>query len=194
MMGCCALFFLGNPQRTQRRAGRLKRQVPPRLEFNSVESIRANMRIRLITLPPFPPLKVWYPLYPQRHQQLSDSLADGESCTIASLKGRLLNEIRILSEYGTDASMIILLIDGFELLDASPLSVIHDGDLVVCGSGGSSSHPLDLTTMHCVESSALLQRRGLRMSRGRTSQKGNMYQKVGWAPLVVICQVSEASV
>jgi hypothetical protein len=94
------------------------------------------MRIRLVTLPPFPPLKVWYPLYPQRHQQLSypASLAGEENCTIATLKAQLVKELPVLAEYGVDSWMIILSIDGFELLDASPLSVIQDGDLVACGS------------------------------------------------------------
>ncbi|KAJ6504818.1 hypothetical protein C8R47DRAFT_1103729 [Mycena vitilis] len=75
------------------------------------------MRLKILSMPPLPALKVWF--------------TPGEECiSVANLKTALAREV--LAFNSKNASALDLVLDGFELLEASPLlDVLRDGDLLV---------------------------------------------------------------
>ena len=79
------------------------------------------MRIRISTMPPLPPHKAWLvppaPLY------------EDPSASVFDLKNVLCGVVSALNEHA--ASDIALFMEGFELLDETPLEVIQNGDIVV---------------------------------------------------------------
>ena len=83
-------------------------------------SLSLSMRLRLQTVPPLPELKVWYST---DHFTLSDS-------SIAHLKHAISIHIPALNQFPVKSPHLVLLLDSFELLDDSPLSVLRDGDLI----------------------------------------------------------------
>jgi len=81
------------------------------------------MRLRFQTVSPLPELKAWYSTDP-------DAVSDGGSSTIAHLKHTICLQIPALRQFGVNGRQLVLLLDSFELLDDSPLSVVRDGDLI----------------------------------------------------------------
>lgn len=75
------------------------------------------MRIRVSTIPPLSPTKVWSSL---------SSLPP--TATVGDLKRSLCAQILVLRGFGSDK--IQLFMDGFELVDALPIDVVHENDLV----------------------------------------------------------------
>jgi len=77
------------------------------------------MRVRIQTKEPLPELKAWY-------------TPDESSlpATIADLKQAICQQISPLRVSGVSGRHIVLLLDGFQLLDGSPLGLVRDGDLI----------------------------------------------------------------
>ena len=75
------------------------------------------MRVKVETLAPLPPLKAWF------------------SCaalsTVRDLKASLCAILKPLQDGRVGIEELILLLDDFELLDASSIDVVRDGDLIV---------------------------------------------------------------
>ncbi|KAG0698015.1 hypothetical protein DFH29DRAFT_943544 [Suillus ampliporus] len=90
------------------------------------------MRLKISTVHPLSPFKAWFAL-------------DTEVYTIAQLKCTLCARLPII---GLQADNIILVMDGYDLLDDSPISILRDGDAVCikCTSqpGMSSNRILEL--------------------------------------------------
>lgn len=78
------------------------------------------MRLRIQTLSPLPEVKAWF----------IPDLQDAQQ-TVFDLKGLLCRGITQLRTNRIDAEQLTLLLDGFELLDDSPVSVVRDEDLIV---------------------------------------------------------------
>ncbi|KAH9853351.1 hypothetical protein C2E23DRAFT_755320 [Lenzites betulinus] len=78
------------------------------------------MRLKVETVPPLPLLKAWF----STHAVPS----------ILDLKLALCTGLSPLVHHRIDPHHILLLLDDFELLDASPIDVVRDGDLVVIKS------------------------------------------------------------
>ena len=89
------------------------------------------MRIRVLTSPPLPHVKAWFVVPDGAQNITSSSLVHAEPSleNIFGLKNALRNGIPALRPLS--AADLILMIDGFELLDESSTAVIKDGDLVV---------------------------------------------------------------
>jgi hypothetical protein len=89
------------------------------------------MRIRVLSRPPLPYIKAWF-VVPDAGEGVASSLGITEPAPedIHALKSALRNGIPALRSSCLSASDLILMIDGFELLDQSGLAVIKDGDLV----------------------------------------------------------------
>lgn len=89
------------------------------------------MRIRVLSRPPLPHIQAWF-VVPDGSKGIASSLGDVEPTfeDIYALKNALRNEIPGLRSSCLSAADLILMIDGFELLDQSGISVIKDGDLV----------------------------------------------------------------
>ncbi|KAJ8697734.1 hypothetical protein PTI98_004510 [Pleurotus ostreatus] len=82
------------------------------------------MRIKIQTNNPLPPLKAWY---------ATNSL-EGPNPTIADLKKQICTNVEgIRAAMKGKTAQLALTLDDFELLDASPLDVLRDGDLIVIG-------------------------------------------------------------
>jgi hypothetical protein len=79
------------------------------------------MRLRIQTFSPLPELKVWYS---------TDNHPISDAANIAYLKQAICTQVPALTQFGVDGSNLVLLLDSFELLDDSPLSVVRDGDLI----------------------------------------------------------------
>jgi hypothetical protein len=76
------------------------------------------MRVRIQTALPLPDLKAWY-------------APNEDQSSIAHLKDALFLHIPVLEASLFHSHQVVLLLDGFELLDDSPLDVVRDGDLVI---------------------------------------------------------------
>lgn len=89
------------------------------------------MRIRVLSRPPLPHIKAWF-VVPEAGEGVASSLGHTQPAPedVHALKCALRNEIPALRSSCLSASNLILMIDGFELLDQSGLAVIKDGDLV----------------------------------------------------------------
>jgi len=79
--------------------------------------------LRIQTVSPLPELKVWYST---DHLTLSDS-------SVAHLKHAISLQLPALKQFRVHGPHLVLLLDAFELLDHSPLSVLRDGDLICVG-------------------------------------------------------------
>lgn len=73
------------------------------------------MRVKVECVPPLPSIKAWFIIPPVS--------------TIYDLKFTLCNELPALQSQ-TSADEVTLSLDGFELLDATPVDVVRDGDLI----------------------------------------------------------------
>jgi hypothetical protein len=71
------------------------------------------MRLKISTIHPLGPLKAWFSL-------------DDEAHTIAQFKRALCAQLPI----NMQADNITLMIDEYDLLDESPISILRDGDAV----------------------------------------------------------------
>src|SRR5580693_7375787 len=91
------------------------------------------MRIRVLSSPPLPHVKAWFVIPDGAQNIASSSLVHAEPSleNIFGLKNALRNGIPALRPSSLSAANLILMIDGFELLDESSIAVINDGDLVV---------------------------------------------------------------
>lgn len=74
------------------------------------------MRVKIECGPPLPSLKAWLIVPPVS--------------TIADLKQTFCTDLPTLRHQHVDFSDITLFLDGFELLDISPIDVVRDGDLI----------------------------------------------------------------
>jgi hypothetical protein len=83
------------------------------------------MRLKLLTNPPLTPLKAWFPLPDSPSPTLS---------TINHLKHQLCAHLPVLISARVRAKDIVLVLDEFELLEETEISVLRDGDLVWCVS------------------------------------------------------------
>ena len=80
----------------------------------------STMRIRIQTFSPLPELKAWFiPEIQDAHE------------TVFDLKELLCKGIPQLRANQIDARYLILLLEGFELLNDSPISAVRDGDLII---------------------------------------------------------------
>ncbi|KAH7930316.1 hypothetical protein BV22DRAFT_1028542 [Leucogyrophana mollusca] len=77
------------------------------------------MRIRVSLVHPFPVFKAWVPV------DGADSIQ-----TVEHLKNDLCSRLAVLRDLRVKSRELILLVDEFELLDDSPISIVRDGDLV----------------------------------------------------------------
>ena len=83
------------------------------------KSVHRDMRVRISTSPPLPPVKAWFPLNLESlHPKLN----------VSSFKSILCLSIPAFHSVSPDS--LRLSVDGFELLDNSELSIVRDGDLV----------------------------------------------------------------
>lgn len=81
------------------------------------------MRVRLLAQKPLPtPLKCWYAIPTEPHPESPKTIFD--------LKAKLLEDLRELGD--CDPEVLVLEVDGFELLNESGCEVINDGDLITC--------------------------------------------------------------
>lgn len=74
------------------------------------------MRIKIQTVPPLPPLKAWVGVQAEP--------------TILHLKRTIRTQLDSLRTPAISDTDLLLLLDDFQLLDASPIDVIRDGDRV----------------------------------------------------------------
>ncbi|KAI0092660.1 hypothetical protein BDY19DRAFT_497019 [Irpex rosettiformis] len=74
------------------------------------------MRIKVESTPPLTTFKAWFVV--------------STASTIQDLKESICSDIPALHKLDVDADELTLVIDGFELLDSSPIDVVRDGDLV----------------------------------------------------------------
>jgi hypothetical protein len=83
-----------------------------------------SLRFRILAHPPLPSLRSWHVVSTDAH--------NFQPTTIYGLKEVLLNEFPALRQSCPNASSqdLVLMIDGFELLDNTSLRVIRDDDLV----------------------------------------------------------------
>ncbi|SRR5260221_4934643 len=83
-------------------------------------SSSSTMRIRIQTFSPLPELKAWFiPEIQDTHE------------TVFDLKELLCKGIPQLRANQINARYLILLLEGFELLNDSPISAVRDGDLII---------------------------------------------------------------
>ena len=92
-------------------ANRIRRPV--------TQSFPPTMRLRIQTFSPLPELKAWF--IPQ--------IQDAQE-TIFDLKVSLCDGVKPLRDSSVQAKNITLQLEGFELLDDSPISAARDGDLI----------------------------------------------------------------
>jgi hypothetical protein len=78
------------------------------------------MRLRIQTLSPLPELKAWF----------IPEIQDAQS-TVFDLKDLFCMGIPQLRANQIHPDNLILLLEGFELLNESPISVVRDGDLII---------------------------------------------------------------
>ena len=83
---------------------------------HTVGVLAAGMRVKVECGPPLPVVKAWFIVPPVS--------------TVSDLKDTLCSELPALSNVQTLANDIALYLDGFELLDATPIDVVRDGDLI----------------------------------------------------------------
>lgn len=76
------------------------------------------MRLRILTASPLPEVKAWF------------NVDTASTRTITDLKRRICDGVVALNDAHVLAKDLILLLDDFELLDASPLDILRDGDLM----------------------------------------------------------------
>ncbi|EGO04170.1 hypothetical protein SERLA73DRAFT_67886 [Serpula lacrymans var. lacrymans S7.3] len=88
------------------------------------------MRFKICTSPPLPDLKAWFAV------ELNE-----KTRTIWDLKHVLLSDLHVLQDYQAKDG-ISLSMDGFELLDETPINILRDGDLVDIKLDTVSSRPL----------------------------------------------------
>jgi hypothetical protein len=77
------------------------------------------MRLRIVTTPPLPKVKAWF------NVDLPD-----EATGVSVLKDHLCEYVLALKNAGFRGSDVLLLLDDFEFLNESSLSVLRDGDLI----------------------------------------------------------------
>lgn len=85
------------------------------------------MRIRVLSKPPLPSIRAWFPI---PDHNAADAVSSSTSVPMESvwdLKRALCDGIHSLPP---NPESLVLMIDGFELLDGSGLDVVKDGDLV----------------------------------------------------------------
>ncbi|KAG2344969.1 hypothetical protein BDR05DRAFT_960940 [Suillus weaverae] len=82
------------------------------------------MRLKISTIHPLGPFKAWFAL-------------DDEAHTIAQLKCALCARLPI----GIQADNITLVMDEYDLLDESPISILRDGDAVCIKHAAATSRP-----------------------------------------------------
>lgn len=75
------------------------------------------MRIKIASIPPLPFVKAWYSVT--------------SASTVADLKTSLCADLPPFQRDRINGRDIILVLDDFDLLNASPVDVIRDGDLIV---------------------------------------------------------------
>lgn len=75
------------------------------------------MRVKLESVAPLPHIKAWFSAHALP--------------TIYDLKTALCTDLNPLKDASIEAHDLLLLLDDFELLDSSPIDVVHDGDLIV---------------------------------------------------------------
>ncbi|KAI0751669.1 hypothetical protein C8Q80DRAFT_1268869 [Daedaleopsis nitida] len=75
------------------------------------------MRVKIESVAPLPHVKAWFSAHALP--------------TIYDLKTALCTDLNPLKDASIEAQDLLLLLDDFELLDASPIDVVHDGDLIV---------------------------------------------------------------
>lgn len=82
-------------------------------------NVHGDMRVKIQTNPPLPPVRAWFPLpFVQSTPDIS---------SFKYLLGASLPAFRDVAP-----SALRLSIDGFELLDNSELTIVRDGDLIWC--------------------------------------------------------------
>lgn len=74
------------------------------------------MRIKVESTPPLTTFKAWFVV--------------SAASNVQDLKESLCSDVPALREHEVAADQIALVLDGFELLDSSPIDVVRDGDLV----------------------------------------------------------------
>ena len=79
------------------------------------------MRLRITTAPPLEPLKSLV--------AVPRLLLDDSDATIHQLKQHFCGVLSCLTTYGPEN--ISISVEGFDVLDFNPLSVLHDGDLLL---------------------------------------------------------------
>ena len=89
------------------------------------------MRVKVEGGPPLPPFKAWF---------VVPSVS-----TVSDLKGALCASLPNLVHAHTSPEGITLHLDGFELLDDSPIDVVRDGDLITYASPSSISPTITKT-------------------------------------------------
>jgi hypothetical protein len=77
------------------------------------------MRLRIQTFAPLPELKAWFVPEIQSAQE-----------TVFDLKGLLCRGVQPLRNGRFQAKDLTLVLEGFELLNDSPLTAVRDGDLI----------------------------------------------------------------
>jgi len=77
------------------------------------------MRLRIQTYAPLPDLKAWF----------LPTLNDGQD-TILDLKDNLCSRVQVLKDGHYRAKDLLLSLEGFELLNDSPIGAVRDGDLL----------------------------------------------------------------
>ena len=78
------------------------------------------MRVKVECTPPLPSTKAWFIVPPVE--------------TVSDVKEALCYDLPGLQNAQTAPSQITLYLDGFELLDATSVDVVRDGDLLTCVS------------------------------------------------------------
>jgi hypothetical protein len=91
------------------------------LYINQLEPRENLMRLRITTGPPLEPLKSLV--------AVPRILLDDDDATIYQLKQHFCRVLSCLTTYGPEN--ISISVEGFDVLDFNPLSVLHDGDLLL---------------------------------------------------------------
>ncbi|EMD31767.1 hypothetical protein CERSUDRAFT_119350 [Gelatoporia subvermispora B] len=74
------------------------------------------MRVKVESIPPLPTIKAWFGVH--------------SASTVSDFKSVLCSDLPALRDARTQARDILLVLEDYELLDASPVDVVRDGDLI----------------------------------------------------------------
>jgi hypothetical protein len=91
------------------------------LHINQLEPHDNLMRLKIATAPPLEPLKLLI--------AVPRILLDNNDATIRQLKQHFCGVLSCLKTCGPEN--ISISVEGFDVLDFNPLSVLHDGDLLL---------------------------------------------------------------